>query len=263
MFVKLVSSNMINRGFQLKAGLNVDTVPFSHDGSCVAGGLYYCDVRDIGCWLDCLNYTHLCTVTIPEDAQTVKLPYKYRSDKIILSQPYLIKDHSIWTDNEICKMVIQQDGLALQYIPTQVWTDELVELAVQENGLALQYIPTQVRRSELVELAVQENGHALQYVQGQHLTEKVIELAVQENGHALQYVQAQHLTEKIIERGVKSDGIALRYVPVQARTDKIIKLTVRGNGQALRYVQAQHQTDEIIKMAVLENWDVELNMLRT
>jgi len=48
MFVKLVSSNMINRNLQLKVGLNVDILPFAYEGDCVAGGLYYCEAHDIG-----------------------------------------------------------------------------------------------------------------------------------------------------------------------------------------------------------------------
>jgi len=137
MLLKLVSANMINRGLQLKPGLNVDPIPFSRKGDCVAGGLYYCDAQDVMHW-DCLGYTHLCTVEVPEDAQTVKLSNKYRSDKLILGPPYPIAEHPMWSDAEICKLAVQQHGLALQFVRNQ--TDELCRLAVQQNGEALQFV---------------------------------------------------------------------------------------------------------------------------
>ena len=31
-----------------------------------------------------LNYTHLCTIEVPKDAQTVKFQSKFRSHKIII-----------------------------------------------------------------------------------------------------------------------------------------------------------------------------------
>jgi len=207
MLVKLVSADMINRELQLKPGLNVDPVPFRHDRDCVAGGLYYCDAQDIMCWYYHLGYTHLCTVTVPEDAQTVKLSNKYRSDKIHLSQPYPIGEHPMWTDSEICKLTVQQNGLALQYVQNQ--TDEICRLAVQQNGLTLQYVQNQT--DEICKLAVQKNGLALQYVQSQ--TEELCKLAVQQNGRALQYVQIQ--TDELCKLAVRENGLAIHYVQIE------------------------------------------------
>ena len=82
--LKLVAKDMLNRGLQLQPGLNTDPVPFSETGDCVAGGIYYCDAAYIIFWIDNLDYTHMCTVTVPEDARTVALHLKYRSDKVIL-----------------------------------------------------------------------------------------------------------------------------------------------------------------------------------
>jgi len=150
---------MINRGLKLKPGLNFDPNPFSREADCVAGGLYYCDAQEIMRWHGILGYTHLCTVEVPEDAQTVKLSNKYRSDKLILGPPYPIAEHPMWSDTEICRLAVQQDGRALQYVQNQ--TDEICKLAVQQNGLALRYVRNQT--DEICKLAIQQNSRALQY----------------------------------------------------------------------------------------------------
>jgi hypothetical protein len=141
MLVKLVAPNMVNRGLRLKTGLNIDPNPFSHTGDCVAGGIYYCDAQDLSYWSRNLGYTHLCTVTIPDGAQTVKLDRKYRSDQVILGDPYLISDHPLWQDIELCKLIVAHDGLALEHVKEQ--TDELCKLAVQQNILALRHVKEQ------------------------------------------------------------------------------------------------------------------------
>jgi len=173
MLVKLVSADMINRGLQLRPGLNVDPVSFSYEGDCVAGGLYYCDAQDIIHWVERLHgYTHLCTVTVPEDAQTVKLDNKYRSNMINLSQPYPIREHPMWSDSELCRSVVQSDGRGLRYVKSQ--TEELCRLAVRQNGWTLKHVKSQTE--EICRLAVQKDGQALLFVKIQ--TEELCRLAV-------------------------------------------------------------------------------------
>lgn len=235
--VKLVEKNMVNRGLQLEVGLNVDPVPFSVEGDCVAGGLYYCDAEDVIEWIQCLNYTHLCTVTVPANAQTVQLDKKYRSDRIILGEPYPIAKHPIWSDLEICKRVVQQDGNALRYVKEQ--TEEICKLAVQQNGWALRYVKEQTE--ELCRLAVQQNGKALRYV-NEH-TEELCRLAVQRNGQALRYVKEQ--TEELCKLAVQQDGVALAHVREQ--TVEVCKLAVQRDRRAIAHVR--EQTEELRQLA--------------
>jgi cation transport regulator ChaC len=229
MLVKLVASNMVNRGLPLKPGLNIDPIPFSHTGDCVAGGIYYCDAQDLMHWYRNLGYKHLCTVTIPDGAQTVKLDRKYRSDQVILGDPYHISEHSLWQDYDLVKLIVQQDGFALKYVKTQ--TDEICKLAVRQNGRALDYVQEQTE--ELCKLAVQQEGCALQYVKEQ--TEEICKLAVPQDGRALKYVKIQ--TEEICKLAVQQDGYALQYV--QEQTEELCKLAVRQNGLALECVKEQ------------------------
>jgi hypothetical protein len=225
--VKLVAKDMINRGLQLVVGLNVDPIPFSHTGDCVAGGIYYCEDYDLLHWLYSLQYDHICTVTVPYDAKTVTLDHKYRSDKIILGELYSIEDHPMWRDEKICKLAVQENGYALQYVKEQ--TEEICKQAVQQDGSALLHVKEQTR--EICKLAVQQDGSALKYVKEQ--TEEMCKLAVQQNGYALQYVEEQ--TEEICKLTVQQNGYALQYVEEQ--TEELCKLAVQQDGKAHQFVK--------------------------
>jgi len=135
----------------------------------------------------CLNYTHLCTIEIPNDAQSVKFKDKYYSDKIIiLDKPVPFNEHIIWENYEICKLIIQQNGQALAFVKHQ--TDKICKLAVQQNGCALRYVNNQT--NEICKLALQQNGCALRYVNNQ--TDEICKLAVQQDECALYALKYMH-----------------------------------------------------------------------
>ena len=61
---------------------------------------------------------------------------------------------------EICKLAVQQNGLALKYVKEQ--TNEICKLAVQNCGYSLIYVRKQTE--ELCTLAVKHNNIALRFV---------------------------------------------------------------------------------------------------
>lgn len=67
-FVKLVSKDMINKGLQLKVGLNIDPVPFNTTEECCAGGIYCCTDEGVAHWVGTFDHPYICDVTIPSDA---------------------------------------------------------------------------------------------------------------------------------------------------------------------------------------------------
>jgi hypothetical protein len=46
---------------------------------------------------------------------------------------------------DICKIAVQNDGLALQFVPDQFKFIDLCKIAVQSVGDALKYVPQNVR----------------------------------------------------------------------------------------------------------------------
>lgn len=81
-FYKFTNHNEIHHGFQIRDGLNVDTIEFNPRGECQAGGLYFTDKEHALCWKR--GNTFFREVTIPDDAQVYIEKLKYKTDKFIL-----------------------------------------------------------------------------------------------------------------------------------------------------------------------------------
>jgi hypothetical protein len=93
--LKITNENEIHHGYQYKDGLNILQQPFQKEGSCVPGGFYYTDEKNLrhfynyGIWIRCIE--------VPPDALIVKDPnetcgVKWRCDKIILKEKYPLYD---------------------------------------------------------------------------------------------------------------------------------------------------------------------------
>jgi hypothetical protein len=110
-------------------------------------------------------------VTIPLNAQVYVEQNKFKTDKIILG-----KKISIWSNYEICKNIVAQNGLLIKHVKKHTLTNELKEIAVGQNGLALQYLDFLEQTDKICEIAVKQNGLALKYSIWQ--TNLICELAV-------------------------------------------------------------------------------------
>ena len=165
-FYKILKEDCVHNGYQFVNGLNIDPVSFNPEGKCSKGGFYFTEYNKIAHWLYYTeDLTYIAEVIIPDDAQVYIEKDKFKADKFIinLNNKIDIKDHECWTNNNFCKIAIQQNGLALQFVKEQ--TDELCKLVVQQNGYDLRYVNEQTE--ELCKLAVQQNGSALRHVNNQ------------------------------------------------------------------------------------------------
>jgi hypothetical protein len=234
-YVKLTTKYGVHNGYRYKEGLNCLDGKFNSDNICGSGGLYFCDEKDIGKWIsysDKVMY-YIWDVTLLDDSKLVDMGDKLKTDKFILQNK-----RTIWDDNELCKLAVQQNGDFFRFVKNQ--TEEICKLAVQEKCCALMYVEEQTE--EICKLAVQNNYLALQYIKNQ--TEEICKLAVQHYGEALKFVREQ--TEEICKLAVQQNGHALRWVKNQ--TEEICKLAVQNNRYSFKFVK--NQTEEICKLAV-------------
>ena len=184
-YVKLTTKDRVHNGYQYKEGLNCLEGKFNSDNICAEGGLYFCDEKDIGKWVNYGNKVmhYIWDVTLFDDSKLVVMGDKLKTDKFIIQNK-----RTIWDDN----------GLNLRYVVHQ--TEELCKLAVQE------FVKDQTE--EICKLAVRQNGHALKYVD--HQTDKICKLAVQQDGFSLEWVKNQ--TDEICKLAVRRNGHALESV---------------------------------------------------
>jgi hypothetical protein len=142
-FVKLTNETENHNDFQFQTGLNIDRVKFNPVGSCSPGGIYFTDCNKYIRWLSYGGQSMywIRDVHVPYDAQVYVEKNKFKADKIILDERRPIGELIDWSDNDMCKIPVQKNGNALQYVKNQ--TDEICKLAVQQDGYALEYVVTQ------------------------------------------------------------------------------------------------------------------------
>lgn len=105
-----------HHGFQYVDGLNVLTDKFSYNGSCVPGGLYFTDTKNI---LNFLTYgIYLREIKLPHDDKDFKIVKdgnKWRANKIILGQRYNLSDVAT------IKMLLE-NGARKEFIELFYWS---------------------------------------------------------------------------------------------------------------------------------------------
>ena len=228
-FVKLTNGDEYHNGYQFQTGLNVDSIPFAPQGSCQAGGIYFCLLQNMSMWLDYARspMVYVRWVTIPDDALIWVEKNKFKADMVILSERQKIGDLKEWEDAEYCLEAVRWNDTSLQYVLEQ--TPEICLEAVGQNTYALQYVNKQT--AELCLEAVRRNGLALQYVKEQ--TPELCLEAVKKNGYALEFVREQ--TPELCLEAVKENSRALRYVKEQ--TQEICLAAVKQNRYVWEYVK--------------------------
>jgi hypothetical protein len=129
---------------------------------------------------------YIWDVTLLNDSKLVDMGDKLKTDKFILQNK-----RTIWDDNELCELDVQQNGLTLEFVKDR--TEELCKLAVQKNGCALEYVKNQTE--EICKLAVRQDGLSLMYVD--HQTEEICKLAAQQNDDAIKFVKDPVIRHKL------------------------------------------------------------------
>ena len=94
-YFKIIGNNFGN--YPYRVGLNTlkhNSEVFDTTVDCTPSGLYYCEAKYI---FEYLNYgDKLCRVTIPENAQVVKVSKKFKADRIIIEEMLPLSDVNTW-----------------------------------------------------------------------------------------------------------------------------------------------------------------------
>jgi Domain of unknown function (DUF4116) len=149
--------------------------------------------------------------------------------------------------------MLEQNGWALQYVPTEYQTPRLCCMAIQQNGMALEYVPEDRRTPELCRLAVEQNGRTLYYVPKNKQTSALCHTAVQQNGRALRYVPAHRRTPTLYRSAVEQNGLTITDIPEKYQTTELCRIAVQQNGYALEYIPQEKTTTALRRLAVEQN----------
>ena len=123
MYFKITNEKENHYGFQYQDGLNVLKEPFSEEGSCVPGGLYFTDAKHIFQFMEYGIY--LREVTLPTTDKDFRMVAdegdKWRVNKIILGKKYELwnvetikylveKGADVYADNNYAVRMASQNG---------------------------------------------------------------------------------------------------------------------------------------------------------
>ncbi len=129
-YFKLTTEDCIHNGYQYKEGLNCLEGEFNNEKIFGSGGLYFCCYEVIPKWIiynKKLMY-YIWDVELCEDSKIVDMGDKLKTDKFILTNK-----RTIWDNEEICKLAVKENGNSLQFVKTELMTDEIRKLDVKQN----------------------------------------------------------------------------------------------------------------------------------
>jgi hypothetical protein len=149
-----------------------------------------------------------------------------------------VKKHGNRVSEEVQKLAVEQNGLAIQYIKNP--SDEVQKLAVRQNGLALEFLNNP--SDEVQKLAVRQRGWAIEYIKNP--SEELQRLAVQQVGQAIQSIK--NPSDEVQKLAVRQNGLALEFL--NNPSDELQKLAVRQNGLAIDYIK--NPSEELQMLAI-------------
>lgn len=112
---------------------------------------------------------------------------------------------------------LEKDGMLLKEIPEEEQTVENCKIAVDQNPLALQFVSGKCMDSDLCLAAVKKDKQAFRYVPSQYVTKKMCELAVEVDPELLSNVPESLKTTAICLKAIKKDVGTLSYVSHEKR----------------------------------------------
>ncbi len=121
--------------------------------------------------------------------------------------------------------------------------DTEVVLAVQQNGLALRYVPKNLRNyKEVVLAAVTQNGDALRFTSKKLRGDREVVLAaVRSYGKALRFASKKLRGDKeVVLTAVTQNGLALKYVAKELRGDSdVVLAAVKNDNSVLNFASKE------------------------
>ena len=167
---------------------------------------------------------------------------------------------------DLLKYVCEQNGTMLEYASKKLVTPELCEIAVKQNGIALQYIPANIFNMvsdkwimNLYMLAVKSNGTSLEYIPDDYINEQMVLSAVGKKDNKIRYydrypiayVPKKYRTHDVNVMSVSNYPLSIENISF-LRKDyiELAELAVEGNGEAIKYVEERFRSKKMYLAAL-------------
>ncbi len=131
-------------------------------------------------------------------------------------------------------------GLALEWVPPELITDELVDTALANDPYAIQCVPVEFRTAERCRIGVAHRGFLLAEVPPALRTAELCALAIEHEWRdidkIIELTPEEHLTPELCLRAAQRDGFSVKAMPERFRTFELWVAAVTNNPFVLREV---------------------------
>lgn len=218
-YYKILHADLQHYGIKYKPGHNRDILPFNPSGSCLEGGLYFAEKKDIAAYFH--MGPKIASVIIPDSAQVYPDPegHKFKADEFILEDIIDLKDSPLLRSKKICKQAIDKWVMNIKYMKQ---TDELCWYALRINSTAIQYINIQTEK--MCVYAIKEDACNIEYIK--YPTRYMILMAIRYDPLVLECIS--NPTDEICLEALK--GAPSRYEEIlDMISDKAQRERIRKN----------------------------------
>jgi len=258
-FVKLTNGTNNHNGHQYTEGPNVCPDSFNPNPDCKGHGFYFCKEDDFIKWLY-YNKTpmyHIWNVRIINKASVVVMKNKIKCDRFILSEC-----KSIWDNQELCDIIVKEDGLMLGFVIKQ--SNQQCIDAVTQNPIAIGFVNDQT--DEINKIIIEKDKSNVQYVlKKTHelsaivaddigLKEETIK-ELPENTKEIKDAikELSENTEDLQLKSVKENGLNLK--DISNPSQQVCNFAIDQNKDAFQFIPKEKQTFEMcLKMVKLDGF---------
>ncbi|ARF10867.1 hypothetical protein Hokovirus_3_140 [Hokovirus HKV1] len=177
----------------------------------------------------------------------INLPNNKKTENLCIQLMYIDATLIEYIPNKTPKIIIaalKNKPKTLQYLTIDEQLPNYCEIVVNNDGMNLEYIKDQTDKAYICLLATDKNPEALQFVQ--HQTYDICMQAILKNPETIKYVKIKD--ELLYYEAVKLDGNTIKYVPIKYQTEKICELALSYNGLNLEYIE--NQTPKLCQIAL-------------
>lgn len=195
-YYKVIQKNNKHYGHTYHHGLNVDSIPFSPEESCLSGGLYFTNRDNLRHFLHFGEY--ICEVSIPIDTpvwEEKEFIKKWKAPQLFVDLENRCKrENFAWTNDEILCILTKLRTNECDILISQKKEDDLIYI-VSKCGSFLKYIPFDRQTYSMCKSAVKNDPFSFNYSNPKYHTSVLSWLAFEGDHCTFPFIPQEHITE--------------------------------------------------------------------
>lgn len=158
----------------------------------------------------------------------------YYVNEVEYNQFYKIKDLYCWNDIDFVLKMITNNGMMIRFVKSKMLTFELCKAAVEQNGMALQYVPKEFKK-RLYKNALENTGESIIFVESNDLNIDLMKLAIEKNIEPLRLITNPPF--EFLKYAVVRYENTFDLLPEKYHRDELCEYALIHNPQCKKYIK--------------------------